>query len=64
MLRVVIYKLLNKMDIPGTEQVAKIIQTAIEDRQVLMISAATRKGIELLKLKLVEILDNLHDGKK
>ena len=55
---------LNKMDIPGTEQVAKIIQTAIEDRQVLMISAATRKGIELLKLKLVEILDNLHDGKK
>ncbi len=49
---------LNKMDIPGTEPVAKIIQTAIEDRQVLKISAATRKGIESLKLKLVECLAN------
>ncbi len=49
---------LNKMDIPGTEQNAKIIQTAIDDRQVLKISAATRKGIEPLKLKLVECLAN------
>ncbi|MBW2428925.1 MAG: GTPase ObgE [Deltaproteobacteria bacterium] len=49
---------LNKMDIPGTEQAAKIIQTAIKDRQVLQISAATRKGIEPLKLTLVECLGN------
>ena len=49
---------LNKMDIPGTEQAAKIIQTAIKDRQVLQISAATRRGIEPLKLRLVEFLGN------
>ena len=49
---------LNKMDIPGTEQAAKIIQTAIKDRQVLQISAATRKGIGPLKLALVESLGN------
>jgi GTP-binding protein len=49
---------LNKMDIPGTEKAAKIIQTAIKDRQVLQISAATRRGIELLKLRLVEFLGN------
>ena len=45
-------------DILGTEPVAKIFQTAIEDRQVWKISAATRKGIESLKLKLVECLAN------
>jgi hypothetical protein len=51
------------MDIPGTEQIAGIMQHAVKDRQVMMISAAARKGIEALKLKLVELLDNPHDGK-
>jgi len=61
---------LNKMDMPGTEQIAEIIQAAVKDRQVLMISAAARKGIEALKSKLVEYLgnhisqqDQFHDGK-
>jgi GTP-binding protein len=53
---------LNKMDIPGTEKVAEIFQTAVQDRQVLMISAAARKGLDALKLKLLEILDTSHDG--
>ena len=49
---------LNKMDIPGTEQIAEIFQAAVKDRQVLLISAAARKGIDALKLKLVEYLGN------
>ena len=51
---------LNKMDIPGTEQMAEIIRTAVKDRPILMISAAARQGIDALKLKLVELLDIPH----
>ena len=51
---------LNKMDIPGTEQMAEIIQAAVKDRPVMVISAAARQGIEALKLKLVELLDFPH----
>jgi GTP-binding protein len=53
---------LNKMDIPGTEQIAAIFQAAVQDRQVLMISAAARKGLDALKLRLLEILDMPHEG--
>ncbi len=53
---------LNKMDIPGTEQNAEIFQEAVQDPQVLMISAAARRGLDALKLKLLEILDTSHDG--
>jgi len=49
---------LNKMDIPGTEQIAEIFQAAVKDRQVLLISAAARKGLAALKLKLLEYLGN------
>jgi GTP-binding protein len=54
---------LNKMDIPGTEQIAEIFQAAVKGRQVMKISAATRKGIEALKFKLLELLDDSHDEK-
>jgi GTP-binding protein len=54
---------LNKIDIPGTEQMAEIIQTAVKDRQVMTISAATRIGIDALKLKLSELLDSPHGAK-
>ena len=49
---------LNKMDITGTAQGAEAFQAAVKDRQVLLISAAARQGIEALKLKLVECLVN------
>ncbi|UCD77421.1 MAG: GTPase ObgE [Desulfobacterales bacterium] len=55
---------LNKMDLPGTDQAAEAFQTAMNDRRVLKISAATRKGIEQLKLMLVELLDKPHDKRK
>jgi hypothetical protein len=44
------------MDIPGTEQIAEIMQATVKDRQVMTISAATRQGIDELKVKLVECL--------
>jgi GTP-binding protein len=55
---------LNKMDIPGTGPIAEIFQEAVKDRPVMMISAAARQGIDALKLKLVELLDNPHHGKQ
>ena len=51
---------LNKMDIDGTAQIAETFKAAIGDRPVMTISAAARRGIEALKLKLIEILDNPH----
>jgi len=52
---------LNKMDLPGTDQAAEAFQAAMnDDRQIFTISAATRKGIEPLKLKLAELLDKSH----
>ena len=54
---------LNKMDIPGTEQIAELVQASVKDHQVMMISAAAHQGIEALKLKLVELLDNPHGGR-
>ena len=55
---------LNKMDIPGTNQVAEIIQAAVRDRQVLMISAAARKGIDALKLTIGEYLGKYNSQKR
>jgi GTP-binding protein len=54
---------LNKMDIPGTDKIAEIVQAAVKDRPVMIISAAARKGISELMFKLIELLDNPHDGK-
>jgi GTP-binding protein len=51
---------LNKMDIDGTAQIAETFKAAVGDRPVMTISAAARRGIEALKLKLVEILNNPH----
>jgi GTP-binding protein len=55
---------LNKMDVTGADQAGEAFEVAIHDRQVLKISAATRKGIEQLKFKLVELLDEPHGKKK
>jgi GTP-binding protein len=48
---------LNKMDIPGTEQAAEVFREAVQGRPVMLISAAARQGIEDLKYRLVELLD-------
>jgi len=55
---------LNKMDLTGADQAAEAFEAAVNDRQILKISAATRKGIEPLKFKLVELLDEPNGKKK
>jgi len=56
---------LNKMDLPGTGQAAEAFEAAMDDdRQIFRISAAARKGIDPLKLKLAELLDKSHGKKK
>ena len=51
---------LNKIDLPGANQTAKTFQTMIKDRDVLLISALTRKGVEQLISKIIERLDQFH----
>ena len=56
---------LNKMDLPGTEQAAEAFQAALDDdRPIFKISAAARKNIEPLKMKLAELLDKSHGPQK
>jgi GTP-binding protein len=54
---------LNKMDLPGTDQMAKMFQTKVKDREFFLISAVTRKGIEQLISKVVELLDQFDESK-
>jgi GTP-binding protein len=55
---------LNKMDLPGTDQTAKILQTMLKDREVLSISAVTRKGVKQLISKIIERLDQFHNDEQ
>ncbi len=55
---------LNKMDLTGTNQTAKIFQAKLKDREVLLISAVTREGVEQLISKIIEKLDQLHDDEQ
>ena len=55
---------LNKMDLPGTDQTSKILQTMLKDRDVLLISAATREGVEQLISKIIVQLNQLHDDEQ
>jgi GTP-binding protein len=53
---------LNKMDLPGANRTAKKFQAMIKDREVLLISALTREGVEELISKIIERLDQFHDN--
>jgi GTP-binding protein len=55
---------LNKMDLPGTDRTAKILQQMLKDREILLISAVTRKGVEQLISKIIERLDQFHGAEK
>jgi GTP-binding protein len=55
---------LNKMDLPGTDQTAKIFQAMLKDREVLLISAVTQEGVEQLISKTMEQLDQFHDDEQ
>lgn len=48
---------LNKIDIPGTDELAEIFQKALVDKQVYRISASTTEGVQKLKAKLAELVN-------
>lgn len=48
---------LNKMDLPDVREAAKKFQTAVKEKQVILISALTGQGIENLNSKIIHLLD-------
>jgi len=52
---------LNKIDLPDTRKAAKTFQSAAKGKKVTLISALTGKGVDDLKLQIVQLLDNSHD---
>ena len=53
---------LNKMDLPGTEQNAKILQAACKEREIFLVSALSRQGIEPLISKIIELLEQFNEN--
>lgn len=49
---------LNKLDLPDTQKVAEKFQFTVKDKEIILISALTGKGVEKLKSKIVQLLDN------
>lgn len=52
---------LNKLDLPGTENVLRQFKKALSDKLVLGISAVTRKGTATLVQTLTTELDRMHE---
>ncbi len=52
---------LNKIDLPDVREAAKKFQTAVKEKQVILISALTGKGIENLNSKIIQLLDKPHE---
>jgi len=48
---------LNKMDMPGTDELADIFQKALGDRTVYRISSVTTQGVNILKAKMAEMVN-------
>jgi GTP-binding protein len=49
---------LNKMDLSGTKEAVNAFKAAAKDREVLQISAATRKGVQKLTSKMIKYLED------
>jgi len=52
------------MDLPGTDQTAKILQAMLKDREVMLISSVNREGLKQLISKLIERLDQFHEDEQ
>ncbi len=52
---------LNKMDLPGTDRAAAKFKAAAGQREVLLISAVTKKGVDQLVARLIQRLGALDD---
>jgi GTP-binding protein len=55
---------LNKMDIPGTEQAAKIFQAAVKGKAVTLISSITKQGVDQLLAQIIKLLESDSDEKQ
>lgn len=55
---------LNKMDIPGTEQKAMAFESALPDVKIFRISAFTRQGVKPLLNFLSTLLDRLNESRQ
>lgn len=51
---------LNKMDLPGTKEAARAFQAAVKDREVLQLSAVTRKGVDELTSMMIKYLEDFN----
>ena len=51
---------LNKMDLSGSKEAAGAFQAALKDREVLQLSAVTRKGVDKLTSKMIKYLDDFN----
>ena len=49
---------LNKLDLPGADLKAEGFRKALPDMDILSISAQTGDGLETLKSKLTQLLDD------
>jgi GTP-binding protein len=52
---------LNKLDLPGAQEMATSFQSALKGKEVISISALTGKGIEDLTSQIIQLLDK-HNG--
>jgi GTP-binding protein len=55
---------LNKMDLPGTDRAVKKFQQKLDDREILLISAATQKGVKQLISRIIERLHQFHEDER
>ena len=48
---------LNKMDLPGTKEAVSAFKASVQDREIMQISAATRKNVKKLTSKMMNYLE-------
>jgi GTP-binding protein len=53
---------LNKMDLSNTKAAARAFQAAAKDRDVLQLSAVTRKGVDKLTSMMIKYLEDFNQG--
>jgi len=52
---------LNKMDLPHAKETADRFQAAAKEEKVVLISALTKSGIDVLESEVIELLDSLYE---
>ena len=53
---------LNKMDLTGTKEAARAFRAAVKDREVIQLSAVTRKGVDKLTAMMIKYLEDYNQN--